>query len=162
MWLLWPPLPQWSECVPLLVFISRTVARALDCGPCSRRRRVQGKHMDTTISLGGGSVFNIPPASMALFDTLSIIVLIPIYDGIVHPIMKRLRCDLTLLQRIGWGFLVAALAMVVAGVVERRRIIALAMDPPQNIPISMQVPLPHTLPPPPPHVKVSAATARLW
>lgn len=100
---------------------------------------MQGKHMDTAVSFGNGRTFDIPPASMALFDTLSIIVLIPIYDGIVHPVMKRLRCDLTLLQRIGWGFLVAAFAMVVAGVVERRRIVALSADPPSNIPISEQV-----------------------
>ena len=65
---------------------------------------------------------------MAMFDTLSIIVLIPIYDGIVHPLMKRMRCELSLLQRIGWGFLVAAAAMLVAGLVEQQRMAAIAAD----------------------------------
>eukprot|EP00892_Ulva_mutabilis_P001566 jgi/Ulvmu1/1140/UM107_0014.1 len=100
---------------------------------------LQGRHMDTIVRLGGSSTFDVPPASMALFDTLSIIILIPIYDGIVHPVMKRLRCDLTMLQRIGWGFLVASAAMVVAGVVEGRRIAALTADPPANIHISTQI-----------------------
>jgi dipeptide/tripeptide permease len=57
--------------------------------------------------------FDVPPASMAMFDTISIIVLIPIYDGILTPIFKRLGCELSMLQRTGWGFLVAAAAMLV-------------------------------------------------
>ena len=29
--------------------------------------------------------FNIPAASMTLFDTLAIIVLVPVYDKIINP-----------------------------------------------------------------------------
>lgn len=68
--------------------------------------------MNCRVSIAG-KPFDIPPASMAMFDTISIIVLIPIYDGIVNPLMKRLGCELSMLQRIGWGFLVAAAAMLV-------------------------------------------------
>lgn len=73
---------------------------------------MQARHMDCRVTVAGRP-FSVPPASMAMFDTISIIVLIPIYDGIVNPLLKRLRCELSMLQRIGWGFLVAAAAMMV-------------------------------------------------
>lgn len=73
---------------------------------------MQARHMNCRVTVAGRP-FSVPPASMAMFDTISIIVLIPIYDGIVNPLLKRLRCELSMLQRIGWGFLVAATAMVV-------------------------------------------------
>ena len=80
--------------------------------------------MDRAVVLNG-SVYHIPAASMTMFDTFAIITMIPIYDGIVVPLLKRCRCELTLLQRIGWGFVVAAAAMAAAGVVERNRMAAI-------------------------------------
>jgi len=48
------------------------------------------------------------------------------YDGILNPMMKRYRCAFTLLQRIGWGMLVAVAAMLAGAYVERRRMAAQA------------------------------------
>jgi dipeptide/tripeptide permease len=73
---------------------------------------LQAQHMNCKVRVVGMD-FDVPPASMAMFDTISIIVLIPIYDGILTPIFKRLGCELSMLQRTGWGFLVAAAAMLV-------------------------------------------------
>jgi solute carrier family 15 (peptide/histidine transporter), member 3/4 len=79
----------------------------------------------------------IPAASMTMFDTFAIIVMIPIYDGICVPLMKRLRCQLSLLQRIGWGFVLAALAMLAAAAVERHRMAAIAAG--GNVTVMQQV-----------------------
>lgn len=45
--------------------------------------------------------FSIPAASLALFNTLSIIVLIPLYDRGLVPLLRRVGKRITLLQRIG-------------------------------------------------------------
>ena len=50
-----------------------------------------------------GKDFLIPAASMSLFNTLAIIALIPIYDKIVVPFLKRVNMNPSNLQRIGWG-----------------------------------------------------------
>ena len=74
---------------------------------------------------------------MTMFDTIAIVILIPIYDGIVVPLMKRLRCQLSLLQRIGWGFVLAAAAMLAAAMVERNRMAAVAEG--SNVTVMQQV-----------------------
>lgn len=45
----------------------------------------------------------VPSASMSLFNTLSIILLIPVYDKWLEPAISKLRRGnkITLLQRIG-------------------------------------------------------------
>ena len=59
---------------------------------------VQGASMNRVL-FGGG--FVIPSASLALFNTISIISLIPIYDRIVVPLLRRCGRKLSHLQRIG-------------------------------------------------------------
>ncbi|KAJ3679751.1 hypothetical protein LUZ60_017762 [Juncus effusus] len=80
----------------------------------------QGEMMDKKI----GS-FNIPPASMSLFDVLSVIVFICIYSRFLVPIVARVTKNpkgLTELQRMGIGLVIGMVAMVVAGLVELRRL----------------------------------------
>ena len=43
----------------------------------------------------------VPAASLALFNTLSIILLIPVYDRGLVPLLRRSGTKLTLLSRIG-------------------------------------------------------------
>lgn len=43
----------------------------------------------------------IPAASLALFNTISIIALIPVYDRILVPSLRYFGKKITLLQRIG-------------------------------------------------------------
>ena len=57
---------------------------------------LQGERMD--LALGG---FTVPAASLTLFDSVSIIVLVPLMDRLVFPLLDR--CDLrpTLLKKMG-------------------------------------------------------------
>mmetsp|Transcript_33936 Transcript_33936/g.96157 ORF Transcript_33936/g.96157 Transcript_33936/m.96157 type:complete len:662 (-) Transcript_33936:13-1998(-) len=63
----------------------------------------------------------VPAASLTLFDTLSIIALVPAYEHLLMPCLRRLRRQPTMLQRIGWGMLVSMLAMLMAAWVECKR-----------------------------------------
>lgn len=81
----------------------------------------QGMSMD----LSTGPYFKIPPASLELFTTITAMVFIPLYDIYLVPLMRRFTGDqrgCTLLQRIGIGFIIAILAMIVAALVEVKRL----------------------------------------
>ena len=81
----------------------------------------QGATMDRTIFSG----FEIPAASLQSYVGLSIILVIPIYDRIFVPIAKaftRKSSGITMLQRIGTGMLFSALCMIVAALVEMKRL----------------------------------------
>lgn len=81
----------------------------------------QGAAMKTTISS-----FHIPPASMSSFDILSVAAFIFIYRRLLDPFISRIKKSeprgLTELQRMGVGLVIAIMAMVAAGVVERFRL----------------------------------------
>ncbi|MEW5319134.1 MAG: hypothetical protein WDW38_010304 [Sanguina aurantia] len=62
----------------------------------------QGTIMARDITLPGGQTFELPSASMSLFNTASIIALIPVYDKILEPWMQRKGIRMSLLSRIGW------------------------------------------------------------
>ena len=57
----------------------------------------QGSVMDRRM----GDGWKIPAASLSLFNTLSIIVLIPLYDRGLVPLLRRLGIKISLLSRIG-------------------------------------------------------------
>ncbi|XP_051217473.1 protein NRT1/ PTR FAMILY 4.3 [Lolium perenne] len=81
----------------------------------------QGSAMDTAIF--GGS-FQIPPASLQAIPYAMLLVLVPAYELLLVPFMKRLtgtRSGITPLQRIGVGLCTVAFSMVSAATVERRR-----------------------------------------
>ncbi len=48
-----------------------------------------------------GGRFFVPSASLALFNILTIVGLIPVYDRLFVPLLHRFGRKLTLLQRIG-------------------------------------------------------------
>ncbi len=58
---------------------------------------MQGALMNREV---GGSGFTVPAASLALFNTLGIILLIPLYDRLV-VLLRRYGKKISLLQRIG-------------------------------------------------------------
>ena len=64
----------------------------------------------------------IPPAAIVSANTLSIIVLIPIFDRFVYPGLKRAGLGMSLLQKMGWGMVFAALSLLYAGLLERYRL----------------------------------------
>ncbi|URD81610.1 Nitrate transporter [Musa troglodytarum] len=81
---------------------------------------VQGAAMRRTV---GG--VTIPPSIMSAFDILSVVAFIFFYKRLLQPLVCRVRKNttgLTELQRMGIGLIIAALAMVSAGVVEHFRL----------------------------------------
>lgn len=80
----------------------------------------QGMVLDTTI----GS-FRVPPASLSTFNVVSAILWVPIYDAFIVPVAKRFtgkERGITELQRIGIGLFISILAMLVAALVEMKRL----------------------------------------
>nr|XP_011464751.1 PREDICTED: protein NRT1/ PTR FAMILY 5.10-like [Fragaria vesca subsp. vesca] len=81
----------------------------------------QGATMDRTIVPG----FDIPAASLQSFIGLTIIIFIPIYDRIFVPTARaftREPSGITMLQRIGTGIFFSIISMVVAALVEIKRL----------------------------------------
>nr|ABK24896.1 unknown [Picea sitchensis] len=106
----------------------------------------QGATMDRKI----GKHFEIPAASLQGFISLSIILLLPVYDRIFVPNARKLTGNergITFLQRIGTGMFISILSMIVAALAEIRRIKA-AKDnglidmPEATIPLSISLLLP--------------------
>lgn len=68
--------------------------------------------------------FNIPPASLAVFRVLSVMLLLSIYGPKLVPLMRRVtghERGLTTLQRIGVGLVLSILSMLAAALVESQR-----------------------------------------
>lgn len=83
---------------------------------------LQGEKMDAYL---GTSSFEIPSASLSIFDTLSVIVWVPIYDQIIVPIARKFtghRNGLTQLQRMGTGLFISIFSMIAAAIVELKRL----------------------------------------
>ncbi|KAL8215207.1 hypothetical protein R6Q57_004656 [Mikania cordata] len=77
---------------------------------------LQGSYMNININS-----FKIPPASLSIFDTLSVIFWVPIYDRALVPLARKYtghKSGLTQLQRMGTGLVISILAMVAAGTLE--------------------------------------------
>lgn len=70
------------------------------------------------------SSFQIPAASFTIFTMLALTLWIPVYDRLLVPAVHRLtgkEGGITLLQRMGAGVFLSALAMLVSGLIEQRR-----------------------------------------
>jgi Na+-driven multidrug efflux pump len=89
---------------------------------------------------------DIPVSALSVFDTLSILMLVPVFDQFLYPYCKKMGYPLTMLQKIGecvrpryclllyltricdtetntgWGFVLAMMAMLVAAFVEMYRL----------------------------------------
>ncbi|GAA0155306.1 hypothetical protein Leryth_020470 [Lithospermum erythrorhizon] len=82
---------------------------------------LQGQTMDQSI----GPNFKIPAASLSLFDTLSVLFWVPVYDKVVIKIAKKFtghERGFTQLQRMGIGLFISIFSMVVAGLLEVYRL----------------------------------------
>lgn len=69
--------------------------------------------------------FDIPEASLPIFDTLSIILWVPIYDCLIIPAARRFTRHpngLTQLQRIGIGLLISVFTMISTAALEVYRL----------------------------------------
>jgi peptide/histidine transporter 3/4 len=81
----------------------------------------QGVTMERTILPG----LKIPAASLQLLIGISIVFFVPIYDRVMVPVARFVTkdaCGITTLRRIGTGMVLATLTMVVAALVETKRL----------------------------------------
>ncbi|KAJ4884382.1 Protein NRT1/ PTR FAMILY 5.11 [Raphanus sativus] len=81
----------------------------------------QGATMDRSISPG----FLVPSATFQSFINISIVIFIPIYDRLLAPAARsftQIPSGITMLQRIGTGIFLSIIAMVVAALVETKRL----------------------------------------
>ncbi|QHO18620.1 Protein NRT1/ PTR FAMILY 8 [Arachis hypogaea] len=79
---------------------------------------LQGQTMDTRV---GNSSFKIPPASLSIFDTLSVIFWVPVYDRFIVPVARKFtghKNGLTQVQRMGIGLFISIFSMVAAAILE--------------------------------------------
>ena len=65
--------------------------------------------------------FTVPAASLSIFDIVAVLVLIPIMDHVVYPLLSYCGINFTPLRRVGVGMLLASASVIVAGVVEIQR-----------------------------------------
>ncbi|THG22612.1 protein NRT1/ PTR FAMILY 8.2-like [Camellia sinensis] len=83
---------------------------------------LQGERMNTHV---GKSSFKIPPASLGIFDTLSVLFWVPVYDRIIVPVARKYtghKSGLTQLQRMGIGLVISIFSMLSAGILELIRL----------------------------------------
>ncbi|KAJ0603818.1 putative proton-dependent oligopeptide transporter family, PTR2 family proton/oligopeptide symporter [Helianthus annuus] len=103
--------PIWFSCLTYATVLSQT----------STLFTKQGATMDRSI----GSTFELPAASLQSFLSLSVVILIPIYGTILVPVTRtvtNIPSGITMLQRIGTGIFISIVSMVVAAVVESKRL----------------------------------------
>ncbi|KAF7027537.1 hypothetical protein CFC21_039571 [Triticum aestivum] len=81
----------------------------------------QGNTLDKRM----GAHFSIPSASLSIFDTISVIAWVPVYDRLLVPAVRSFTGHprgFTQLQRMGVGLVVSIFSMVAAGVLELIRL----------------------------------------
>ncbi|CAN7053059.1 unnamed protein product [Brassica rapa subsp. trilocularis] len=81
----------------------------------------QGATLERTIFPG----VKIPSASLQVLIGIAIVLFVPIYDRVLVPFARSITkdlCGITTLKRIGSGMVLATLTMVVAALVESKRI----------------------------------------
>lgn len=86
---------------------------------------LQGNTLDPHM----GPSFSIPAASLSIFDTISVIVWVPLYDQILVPVVRRITGNergFTQLTRMGIGLVISIFAMLAAGVLELARLRTIA------------------------------------
>ncbi|KAI3688962.1 hypothetical protein L2E82_46908 [Cichorium intybus] len=104
-------IPIWSSCLAFAVVFAQF----------STLFTKQGVTMDRSI----GSNFQVPAATLQSFISITVVVLIPIYDRILVPLARsvtRKPSGITMLQRIGTGIFISILSMIVSAVIEIKRL----------------------------------------
>ncbi|XP_022718283.1 protein NRT1/ PTR FAMILY 5.10-like isoform X1 [Durio zibethinus] len=124
-------IPIWSTCLMYAIVFAQA----------STFFTKQGATMDRKLAAG----LTIPAASLQLFIGVSILVFIPLYDRVFVPIARTLTqkpAGITMLQRIGTGMFLSAVSMVIAALVEMKRLkiaqeYGLVDNPSATIPMSV-------------------------
>ncbi|KAJ0397575.1 hypothetical protein ATCC90586_010227 [Pythium insidiosum] len=84
---------------------------------------LQGCQMDLRISTGAssGRPTMVSSAMLSVLNSGSILVFIPVFDRVLYPAVTRLGIYPSLLRKMGSGLVVAASAMLFAGLLEKER-----------------------------------------
>ena len=80
----------------------------------------QGYTMDTSFT----KHFHIPPASLPIIPVMFLIIIVPIYDRVFVPLLRKITgvpTGVTHLQRIGVGLVLSCISMAVASIMEVKR-----------------------------------------
>jgi peptide/histidine transporter 3/4 len=80
----------------------------------------QGLTMDTKVT----DSFNIPPASLPILPLIFLVFLIPVYDKLIVPYIRKftgIPTGITHLQRVGVGLVLSIISMGVAAIMEVKR-----------------------------------------
>uniref|UniRef100_A0ACD5WI06 Uncharacterized protein n=2 Tax=Avena sativa TaxID=4498 RepID=A0ACD5WI06_AVESA len=129
------PASPWRLCTVTQVEELKCVLRMLPVWACGIIFAAAYTQMSTTFILQGDTLdprvggFRVPAAVLSVFDTLSVMLWVPLYDRVVVPLVRRLtghRGGFTQLARMGVGFVILTVAMLVAGALEvaRRHVLA--------------------------------------
>ncbi|XP_072966012.1 protein NRT1/ PTR FAMILY 5.10-like isoform X2 [Typha angustifolia] len=81
----------------------------------------QASTLDRNIVSG----LQVPSAALQSFITLSVVAFVPIYDRLIVPVARKfslISSGITMLQRIGTGMFVSIVSMVIAALVEMKRL----------------------------------------
>ncbi|XP_056606416.1 solute carrier family 15 member 1b [Triplophysa dalaica] len=74
--------------------------------------------LQATTMNGNFGAFNIEPDQMQIVNPILIIIMVPIMDNLVYPLIKKCHVNFTPLRRITVGMLLAALAFVAAALLQ--------------------------------------------
>ena len=129
------PASPWRLCTVTQVEELKCVLRLLPVWASGIIFAAAYTQMTTTFILQGDTLdpyvggFRVPAAVLSVFDTLSVMIWVPLYDRAIVPLARRLtghRGGFTQLARMGVGFVILTVAMLAAGALEvaRRRVLA--------------------------------------
>jgi solute carrier family 15 (peptide/histidine transporter), member 3/4 len=129
------PASAWRLCTVTQVEELKCVLRLLPVWASGIVFAAAYTQMTTTFVLQGDTLdpyvggFRVPAAVLSVFDTLSVMLWVPLYDRLVVPLARRATGHdrgFTQLARMGVGLVVLTAAMLAAGALEvaRRRVIA--------------------------------------
>ncbi|AES79371.1 putative proton-dependent oligopeptide transporter family, major facilitator superfamily [Medicago truncatula] len=79
-----------------------------------------------------GERFELPPASIFTVAALGMIISVAIYDKILVPMLRKINQNergINILQRIGFGMFFTIITMIVAALIEKKRLEAVEKDP---------------------------------
>ncbi|XP_062201001.1 protein NRT1/ PTR FAMILY 5.2-like [Phragmites australis] len=124
--------PEWTLCTVTQVEETKQIAKLVPLlatmfVPCALVAQVgtlfvrQGATLDRRVA----RAFQVPPASLGAFVTLTMLVCVAIYDRVLVPAVRRRTKNprgITLLQRIGSGLLLQVVTMATTAAVESRRL----------------------------------------
>ncbi|KHN22623.1 Putative peptide/nitrate transporter [Glycine soja] len=97
----------------------------------------QGAIMNRNI---GNNGFVVPPASIFTLAAVGMILSVTIYDKLLVPVLRKLTGNdrgISILQRIGIGMVFSVITMIVAALVEKKRLEAVEMNGPLKGSLSM-------------------------